>query len=118
MWDYGLVGADNRSRLFVVCVESEWVPFGMRLATEFGRTALANLDVASIASLLDVTAEQALVIAYHELCYEILGRLSASGELVIPNARETSPKDVRALVSFYLTTPTEEFLKQSQGASR
>jgi hypothetical protein len=116
--DYGLVDADGRSRLFVTCPDSDRVAVGMRLATEFARSALVNLDVASIASLLDVTAEQALVIAYHELCYEILGRLSASGALVIPNGRETSPTDVRALVSFYLTTPTEEFLKQGQGASR
>jgi len=112
--DYGLVGVDNCSKLFVLCSESELLPVGARLSIEFARSALANLDVQSIASMLNVTPEQALVIAYHDLCYEMLDRLSSSGDLVIPSATETSAEDVRPLVSFFLMTPAEEFLEQDE----
>lgn len=110
--DYGLVGVDNRSRLFVVCSDSDLFPVAVRLSTEFAQSALANLDIQSIAGMLNVTPEQALVIAYHHLCYEVLGKLSDGGDLAIPNAAETSAKDVRSLVSFFLMTPAEEFLEQ------
>lgn len=109
--DYGLVGVDNRSRLFVMCSDSDLVPVAVRFSTEFAQSAMANLNIQSIASMLNITPQQALVIAYHDLCYEVLGKLSGGGDLAIPDAKKTSTKDVRSLVSFFLMTPAEEFLK-------
>jgi hypothetical protein len=112
--DYGLVGADNRSKLFVLCSDSELFPVGMRLSVDFAQGALANLDIQSISDMLEVTPEQALVIAYHDLCYEVLGKLSVGGELTVPSAAETPAKNVRSLVSCFLMTPTKEFLGQDE----
>ncbi len=62
-----------------------------------------------LASSLGVTPEQALVIAYHELCYEILGRLSAAGDLPIPQVSKDHPQDARTLVSFLpITSPAQQ----------
>ena len=61
----------------------------------YGR--LKNLDIEKIANQLDVSPGQALVITYHEVCYEILKQLISEGLLDVPTKKEDQ---IYRLISF------------------
>jgi hypothetical protein len=104
----GLVDAANRSTLFVLDLSSPLVPVLAQCSSRFVRLVATHLDTKEIAQSLGVTPEQTLVIAYHELCYEILGRLSAAGDLPIPQVTKDQPQAMRYLVSFLpVTSPAQ-----------
>jgi len=106
---YGFVDASNHSTLFLIDLSSPLIPVLAQCSSRFVRLVTTHLDVKAIAQSLGVTPEQALVIAYHELCYEILGRLSAAGDLPIPQVTKDHPQDARSLVSFLpITSPAQQ----------
>lgn len=105
---YGFVDASNRSTLFLLDVSSPLVPAVAQRSARLAQLAATHLDVKSIARDLDVAPERAAVIAYHELCYEILGILSATGDLTIPKVPQDNPQATRYLVSLVsLTSPSQ-----------
>lgn len=100
---YGLV--DNRGQLtaYIIDSNSQAAQIFYQLGLEFGRKVMAHLDVQKVTDLLDVTPEQALVISYHELCYETLKQLTEKGSLQVPEILlnpETKTTQTRLLVSF------------------
>jgi len=105
----GLVDAANRSTLFVLDLSSPLVPALAQCSSRLVRLVATHLDVKEVAQSLGVTPEQALVIAYHELCYEILARLNAAGDLPIPQVSKDHPQAMRHLVSFLpVTSPAQQ----------
>jgi len=106
---FGFVDAANRSTLFLLDPSSPLVPVLAQCSSRFVRLVATHLDVKDVAQSLGVAPEQALVIAYHELCYEILGRLSAAGDLPIPQVSKEHPPGTRSLVSFLpITSPAQQ----------
>ena len=59
-----------------------------KLSSEFGCKVVEHLDIEKIANRLDVTPGQALVITYHEVCYEILKQLAIKRLLYMPAKKE------------------------------
>jgi hypothetical protein len=115
---FGFVGGRNRSRLFILDVSSPLVPAVSECSAQFAQLAMTHINVKAIARDLDAEPERATVIAYHELCYEILGILSASRELAIPAATTDNLQAVRSLVSFVPLPPAsqgEQMEKAIQG---
>ena len=115
---YGFVGDGNRSRLFILDASSPLVPVVSQCSAQFAQLAMTHMNVEAIAKDLGAEPEQAAVIAYHELCYEILGILSTSGNLTIPRATDDNLQAVRSLVSFVPLPPAsqgEQMEKAIQG---
>jgi len=81
---YGLVDDKGQLTAYIIDTNSQAAQIFYQLGLEFGRKAMAHLDVQKITDLLDVTPEQALVIAYHEICYEILKKLATKETLQVP----------------------------------
>ena len=96
----GFVGDRNRSRLFILDVSSPLVPVVSQCSAQFAQLAMTHMNIKAIAKDLGAEPEAATVIAYHELCYEILGILSSSGDLTIPAATTDNLQAVRSLASF------------------
>lgn len=99
---YGLVDDKGQLTAYVINANSQAAQVFYQLGLEFGRKAMAHLDVQKIVDLLDVTPEQALVISYHELCYEILKQSAEKGFLQVPEILLNPAKttQTRLLVSF------------------
>lgn len=101
--EYGLVDADGSLRIYVVGSDS---PASQEIALSgvtFAIEAIKHMQVQKLAGRLAVSVEQALVIGYHELCYELLKRLAASGTVEIPEIprRANAPtKQMHRLISF------------------
>lgn len=96
---YGLVDASGRSALFLLDPSSPIAAALAGCSSRFGRSAAERLEIEGIAQALGIAPERALVIAYHELCYEILGALRAAGVLTVPPATKDDPRATRYLVS-------------------
>jgi hypothetical protein len=105
---FGFIGARNRSRLFVLDLSSPLVPAVSQCSAQFAQLAMTRMNIKAIAKDLGAEPEQATVIAYHELCYEILGMLSTSGDLTIPQAVTGNLQGVRSLVSFVPAPPDSQ----------
>lgn len=105
---FGFVGGRNRSRLFILDVSSPLVPVVSECSGQFAQLAMTHMNIGAIAKDLGTEPEGATVIAYHELCYEILGILSTSGELTIPQATTGNLQGVRSLVSFIPLPPASQ----------
>lgn len=97
---YGCIGSNGMSRIAVWKPDSGAARVGAALAAKYAQEVMARLDFANVADMLDVTPAQALVIAYHELCYELLGQLEAKGALDIPKVTVGSPEEEFRFVSF------------------
>ncbi len=105
----GFVDAANRSTLFLIDLSSPLVPVLAQCSSRLARLVATHLDVKEVASSVGITPEQALVIAYHELCYQILGDLNAAGDLPIPRVSKDHPQDTRCLVSFLpIASPAQQ----------
>jgi hypothetical protein len=81
---YGLVDDIGQLTAYIIDPNSQAAQTYWKLGLEFGRKAMINLDIQKIADILDVTLKQAVVIAYHELCYEILKQLAEKGTIRVP----------------------------------
>lgn len=102
---YGLVDDKGQITAYIIDSNSQATQIFYQLGLEFGRNAMEHLDVKKVADLLGVTPQQALVISYHELCYEILKQLTEKGYLQIPEILlnpEAETTQTRLLVSIIL----------------
>jgi len=81
---YGLVDSKGIGRVYIVDPNSEAAQIFGKLSQTFGKEFMKRIDVQAAAKTLGVTPVQALLIVYHELCYELLGQLAAKGILEIP----------------------------------
>jgi hypothetical protein len=96
---HGFVDEARRSRLFVLTPASPLAPVLLQSSGRFAQLAMRHLNVLEVARQLRMTPEQALVIVYHELCYELLGRLHEAGDLRIPGTTPENRKATRRLVA-------------------
>jgi hypothetical protein len=100
---YGLVDDDGSVRIYILDSDSAVSQEIALSGVTFAVGAIKHMQVQKLADMLAVSAEQALVIAYHELCYEMLKRLAASGTVEIPEIarRANAPtKQMHRLISF------------------
>jgi len=81
---YGLVDHGGKVRLFAVDMNSEMAQLYLNLGSQFGQAMMKHLQVAKVVELLDVPPGTALLIAYHETCYELLKNLAEHKLLEIP----------------------------------
>jgi len=81
---YGLVDDKGVGRVFIVDPNSEIALIFGKVSQTFSKEVMKHLDVQEAAKMLGVTPAQALVIVYHELCYELLEQLAIKRVLDIP----------------------------------
>jgi hypothetical protein len=81
---YGLVDGKGIGRIYIVDPNSEAAQIFGKLSQTFGKEFMKRIDVQEAAKMLGVTPVQALLIVYHELCYELLEQLAIKGDLNIP----------------------------------
>jgi len=81
---YGLVDGKGIGRVYIVDPNSEAAHIFGKFSQTFGKEFMKRIDVQEAAKTLAVTPVQALLIVYHELCYELLGQLAVKGGLDIP----------------------------------
>jgi hypothetical protein len=82
--NYGLI--DNKGKLRIYIIDSN-SPSSRVYATSglsFASKVIALLDLKKLANILDTTPEKALVITYHELCYELLKQFADRHTIDIP----------------------------------
>ena len=81
---YGLVDGAGKVRFYTVQSDSDTAAVYMKLGTEFGQQMMAYLDVKKVAEMLEVSPGIAFVIAYHEICWQLLQDLAEKKVLVVP----------------------------------
>jgi len=113
--EYGLVDADGSLRVYVVDTNSPACQESALSSVTFAVKAIKHMEVQKLAGRRGASAEQALVITYHELCYELLKRLAASGIVEIPEIarRANAPtKQVHRLISFAIIRDPDALQQQ------
>ena len=83
---FGLVDEAGKFQIYTIDLErdSQVVQAYVGLGQEFGQKIMAHLDVGKTADMLDVAPGIAFVIAYHEICWELLQNLAAKKVLEVP----------------------------------
>jgi len=81
---YGLVDEAGRVRLYAVKADSQAANSYRELGTQFGRKMMTALDVNRVAGMLEVSPGIAFVIAYHEICWQLLQNLAEKKALAVP----------------------------------
>jgi hypothetical protein len=81
---YGLVDGKGIGRVYIIDPSSETAQVFGKFSQTFGKEFMKRIDVQEAAKMLGVTPVQALLIVYHELCYELLEQLAIKGILEIP----------------------------------
>ncbi|MHA2092400.1 MAG: hypothetical protein ACW98K_16240 [Candidatus Kariarchaeaceae archaeon] len=97
---FGLIDNKGYSRLCIFQTSSDIVPIGMQLSKSFAHSVFSHFDIWSLTEVLECRPEEALVISYHELCWELLKMLSLNGDLQIPDPNVSGCNDAFRLVSF------------------
>lgn len=82
--NYGLVDGKGIGRVYIIDPNSESALIFGKVSQTFGKEVMKHLDVQEAAKMLGITPAQALVIVYHELCYELLEQLANKKVLDIP----------------------------------
>ncbi len=103
---YGLVNEAGKVRFYAVQSDSDAAAVYMKLGTEFGRQMMTHLDVNKMAEMLEVSPGIAFVIAYHEICWQLLQDLSDKKVLSVPQIvaqADTKTSDAYQLVSLEIT---------------
>ncbi|HEW79512.1 MAG TPA: hypothetical protein ENH34_06095 [Phycisphaerales bacterium] len=95
---YGLLNEKGIAKAHIVDVNSEAAQTYKTLASHFAHQFMTLCDIEKVANLLDATPGQALLIAYHEVCYEILKQLVTKGTLKIPEKAEKN--QMHRLITF------------------
>ena len=86
--EYGFVDDQGTVQIYFIhlgSIDSEVIQEFGRLGYEFGHEVMAHLDIQEVIDILAVSPGKALVIAYHELCYEVLKQLASRGTLDVPD---------------------------------
>jgi len=73
---YGLVDEAGKVRLYAIKRDSETANVYRDLGEKFGRQMMSHLDVAKVVDMLGVPPGVAFVIAYHEICWQLLQDLA------------------------------------------
>ncbi len=101
---HGLVDEAGKVQIYALDSETDFqaVQDYMKLGEDFGREIVIHLDTAKIANMLEVPAGVALLIAYHEVSWQLLQNLAEEKVLKIPRIvtkAGTDPKEAYQLVS-------------------
>jgi len=81
---YGFVNQKGIGRVNIIDPSSQIAQDFGKISQRFANEVMTHLDVQQAAKILDVTPVQALVIVFHELCYELLEQLAAKKILDVP----------------------------------
>jgi hypothetical protein len=103
---YGLVDEGGNVRLYTFTSGSEAAKLYTRLGEQFGREAMACVDMVKVTEILDAPPGAAFIIVQHELCWQLLQDLAEKRVLAVPAIVAkpgTDPKEAYQLVS--LTIP-------------
>ncbi len=100
---YGFVDDKGITKAYIINIDSETARTYKKLSSEFGCEVIEHIDIEKIANQLDVSPGQALVITYHEVCYEILKQLISKGLLEVPAKKDDQ---IYRLISFVVKSTT------------
>jgi hypothetical protein len=81
---YGLVDEAGNVRFYVTQLDSGVARSYAELGAQFGRQMMTHLDVKKVAEMLEVSPGIAFVIAYHEICWQLLQGLAEKKVLSVP----------------------------------
>ncbi|MHC4205634.1 MAG: hypothetical protein ACYSTT_13355, partial [Planctomycetota bacterium] len=81
---YGLVDEAGNIRFYVTQIDSGAAQSYAELGTQFGRQMMTHLDVKKVAEMMEVSPGIAFVIAYHEICWQLLQDLAEKKVLSVP----------------------------------
>ena len=81
---YGLVDEAGNVRFYVIQSDSEAARSYAELGMQFGRQMMTHLDVKKVSEMLEVSPGIAFVIAYHEICWQLLHDLAEKKVLSVP----------------------------------
>jgi hypothetical protein len=116
---YGLIDEGGKVRFYIIRSDSDAAAVYMKLGTEFGRQIMTHLDVDKMSDLLEVSPGVAFVIAYHEICWQLLQDLSDRKVLSVPQIvaqAGTKTSDAYQLVSLEMTPEVKHsFLEKEMG---
>ncbi len=108
---YGLVDKGGKVRLYAVKRDSEAANVYRDLGGQFGRQMMNHLDVAKVVDMLGVSPGIAFVIAYHEICWQLLQDLAEKKVLDIHRPVDkagTEANEAYRLVSFTIIPRSKE----------
>jgi len=114
---YGLVDGAGKVRFYTVQSDSDTAAVYMKLGTEFGRQMMAYLDVKKVAEMLEVSPGIAFVIAYHEICWQLLQKLAEKNVLSVPHIvaqAGTETSNAYQLVSLVITQSVKRSLPETE----
>lgn len=100
---YGLVDEAGKVRLYAIKRGSEAANAYRDLGGQFGLQMMNHLDVANVVDMLDVSPGVAFVIAYHEICWQLLQDLAEKKVLDVHRAVDKAGTEISKayrLVSF------------------
>jgi hypothetical protein len=116
---YGLVDERGKVRFYVIKRGSEAANIYRDLGGQFGRQMMNHLDVAKVVDMLDVPPGVAFVIAYHEICWQLLQDLAEKKILTVPKIvakAGTEASEAYRLVSLTIGPRTRDpFLETEMG---
>jgi hypothetical protein len=81
---YGLIDEAGKVRIYEIKPDSEAAQSYAELGAQFGRQMMGQLDVKKVAEMLDVSPGMAFLIAYHEICWQLLQDLAEKKVLSVP----------------------------------
>jgi hypothetical protein len=81
---HGLTDEAGKVRLYAMKPDSQAAQSYAELGTQFGQQMMAHLDVNEVVKMLEVSPGIAFVIAYHEICWQLLQDLAEKKVLSIP----------------------------------
>jgi hypothetical protein len=114
---YGLVDEAGKVCFYVMQPDSGATRFYAELGGQFGRQMMTQLDVKKVTDMLDVSPGVAFVIAYHEICWQMLQDLAEKKVLSVPKivARAgTKTSDAYQLVSLVPIPNTKDPLLDTE----
>ena len=105
---YGLIDQAGKVRLYALKSDSKVAEAHRTLGARFGQQLMTHLDVTKVADVLDVPPGVAFVVAYHEICWQLLENLAEGKDLEVPQilvhaGRE--PKEAYQLVYAVIEVP-------------
>ncbi len=84
LMEHGLADQQGQLRLYVFEADSREGRLHRKLAADFAREVARRFDVQQASQQLGVPPGRAMVIAYHEICWEVLAHLAERGSLEVP----------------------------------
>mgnify|MGYP001046101047 CR=1 FL=1 len=114
---YGLVDETGKVSLYTIRADSEAAKSYAELGAQFGRQIMTQLDVKKAAGMLEVSPGVAFVIAYHEICWQLLQNLAEAKVLSVPRIvaqAGTQTSDAYQLVSLTLVQSIKDPLPDTE----